>query len=227
MAACALCGKKVGMLDAGFYIGKKLICGSCHDMLIANVDFALAKCKSTEEIGERKQSLIEMFRQKITGNDIEMIITYINNAANIHYNVLENKAAENKESGGHSLTADSIQGVFEDKCDSHMLTTGFNFSGYDIKEYKGLVSGECVIGTGMLSDFLSGLSDLTGTKSNAYSDKMKTVKKEAVKEMIMESVYCGGNAIIGISYSHVTFAGTNMIGISVNGTSVWIEKSDD
>ena len=41
--------------------------------------------------------------------------------------------------------------------------------------------------------------------------------------MIAESVKNGGNAVIGISYEYVVFSG-NMIGISVNGTSVKIEK---
>lgn len=105
---------------------------------------------------------------------------------------------------------------------AHKLTTGNNFEGYRIINYIGLVSGEIVIGTGFLTDFKAGIADFFGVESKAYSDKLKDAKKAAVYEMIMESIKSGGNAIIGITYEYVTFSG-NMIGISVNGTSVKIE----
>ena len=56
---------------------------------------------------------------------------------------------------------------------------------------------------------------------------MKEIKQAAVNEMIEDSIKIGGNAIIGISYDHVTFSGKNMIGISVNGTSVVIQKNSN
>ena len=63
-----------------------------------------------------------------------------------------------------------------------------------------------------------------GVESKAYSDKLKDAKKTALHDMIVESVKNEGNAVIGISYEYVVFSG-NMIGISVNGTSVKIEKT--
>lgn len=107
---------------------------------------------------------------------------------------------------------------------NHKLTTGYNFEGYSITNYIGLVSGEIVIGTGFLSDFKASVADLFGVESKAYSDKLKDAKKTALHDMIVESVKNGGNAVIGISYEYVVFSG-NMIGISVNGTSVKIEKT--
>lgn len=112
---------------------------------------------------------------------------------------------------------------YEQALQEHQFTTGFNFEGYEIIEYLGLVSGESVTGTGYLSDLKAGLSDLFGTESVAYSEKMKDVKKAALYDMLEESVEKGGNATIGISYDYITFSG-NMIGISVNGTAVKIEK---
>ena len=44
--------------------------------------------------------------------------------------------------------------------------------------------------------------------------------------MIKNSTDLGGNAIIGISYGFMTFSG-NMIGVSVTGTSVRIDKCSD
>lgn len=103
-----------------------------------------------------------------------------------------------------------------------MLTTGVNFEGFCIKEYKGLVSGDVVLGTGVLSEIKSGLSDLFGAESDTYSEKIKSAKQKAVNDMICNSLNIGGNAIIGISYQISSFAGSNMIMISVNGTSVYV-----
>ena len=118
-----------------------------------------------------------------------------------------------------------IFNLFASEIKQHKLTTGYNFEGYKITEYNGLVSGEIVVGTGFLSDFKAGFSDMFGTKSKAYSDKLKIAKEKALNYMIIESIKNDGDAIIGISYEYLTFSG-NMIGISVNGTSVKIEKEE-
>lgn len=119
-----------------------------------------------------------------------------------------------------------LQAEHEEALASHKFTTGFNFEGYEIVEYLGLVSGEAVIGTGYLSDLKASFSDLLGVESEAYSDKMKYVKKAALYDMLNEAVKKGGNATIGISYDYVTFTG-NMIGISVNGTCVKIIQKNE
>ena len=105
----------------------------------------------------------------------------------------------------------------------HKVTTSYNFENMRINKYLGVVSGEIVIGTGLISDFKAGISDLLGIESQKYSHKIKQAKQVALYDMIEESIGRGGNAIIGISYGYVVFAG-NMIGISVSGTSVRVEE---
>lgn len=102
------------------------------------------------------------------------------------------------------------------------VTNGYNFCGYNITKYLGLVSGEVVEGTGMVSDLRANFSDIFGTTSKTYSEKIKRIKKAALSDMISEATSLGANAIIGISYNSMIFTG-NMIGISVNGTAVYIE----
>ena len=101
----------------------------------------------------------------------------------------------------------------------HKLTTGFNFEGYIIKEYIGLVSGEAVIGTNLIQDIKTSFSDLFGVESNTYANTIKNIKKKVLYDMIKESITNGGNGIIGISYSFMVLD-RDMIAVSVNGTSV-------
>ncbi len=105
----------------------------------------------------------------------------------------------------------------------HKLTTSNSFQEYKIVQHIGLVSGETVIGTSMITDTKTMLVDAFGIASDSYSKKMKEAKEEAILDMIRESIDKGGNAVVGISFDYITFAGSNMIGVSVVGTSVVIE----
>lgn len=116
------------------------------------------------------------------------------------------------------------QRIYTEAIQNHMLTTGYDFEGYTISEYHGLVSGECVIGSGLFSYLEASIANTLGTETSGYSEKMKNAKQLAVEDMIRQSVSLGGNSIIGISYS-ISNLLNNMIGISVNGTSVTIKKN--
>lgn len=106
----------------------------------------------------------------------------------------------------------------------HKLTTSNSFQEYKIVQHIGLVSGETVIGTGMIADTKAAFADAFGVASGSYSKKMKKAKEEAILDMIGESIDKGGNAIVGVNFNYITFAGSNMIGVSVVGTSVVIEE---
>ena len=115
------------------------------------------------------------------------------------------------------------QRLYVERLKNHMLTTGFSFEGYHITEYLSIVTGETVMGTGYFSDIGASISDLFGAEASAYSEKLRTAKRDVLNIMIKHSTDLGGNAIIGISYGFMTFSG-NMIGVSVTGTSVKVNS---
>lgn len=67
------------------------------------------------------------------------------------------------------------------------------------------------------------ITNTLGIETTGYSEKMKIAKQLALDEMIKQSVSMGGNSIIGVSYS-ISNLLSNMIGISVDGTSVTTER---
>lgn len=109
------------------------------------------------------------------------------------------------------------------KIKSHMITTGYNFEKHEIVAYRGIISGQVVLGTGFLSEFTSSFSDFFGTEANHFSDKLEKAKNAAMERLIEKSVLVGGNAIIGVDFDYIMF-GNNMIGVVANGTSVIVEK---
>ena len=49
-----------------------------------------------------------------------------------------------------------------------ILTTTPNIEGYKILEYKGLVTGETIIGANFMKDFFAGIRDIVGGRSKSY-----------------------------------------------------------
>ena len=103
-----------------------------------------------------------------------------------------------------------------------LLTSGYNFEGYAIKKYLGICSGECVLGTGFFSTLEASFSDTFGIKSNAYADKMRGAKEEAVECLEEFAKKLGANAIIGVDIDYNVFS-ADLVAVSANGTAVYIE----
>lgn len=102
-----------------------------------------------------------------------------------------------------------------------LMTTGFSFDGYSIDKYIGVFSGECALGTGFLSSLGSDISDIFGTNSKSYSNKLKQAKEYALEQLRDQTIAAGGNAIIGLSINYTMFS-RDIIGVIANGTAVKI-----
>ena len=96
---------------------------------------------------------------------------------------------------------------------------------YKIVDYKGIVSGEVVLGTGFLSEFTASFSDALGIESGTFAKKMSEAKQGALNNLIMNALLQGGNALIGVDFDYITFS-NNILGVSANGTAVVIEKEE-
>lgn len=108
---------------------------------------------------------------------------------------------------------------------NHKLTTGFNFDGYKITKYIAVISGNVVLGTGLFSEFVGSISDVLGTTSTPFENKMEKAKEIAIQKLIIKSATIGGNAIIGVDFDFFTL-NNNMIAVSANGSSVVIEEDE-
>ncbi len=106
-----------------------------------------------------------------------------------------------------------------------LTTTESSFQGYRSLECKGVVSADSIIGTGLVADAASALSDLSGSKSSMLASKMSGAKKEALQSIIEKAVLAGGNALIGVSFFPYVVNG-NMLGVSATGTAVRIEEEE-
>ena len=116
-------------------------------------------------------------------------------------------------------------GQMEEIVTAFPMTTGFEFDGYRIVDYKRVLSAEAVLGTGFVSEISAGIADIFGVASAAFEEKLEEARLSAEVKLVEKAGRVGANAIIGISINYTMFTG-NIIGVVVNGTAVVREKRE-
>ena len=75
-----------------------------------------------------------------------------------------------------------------------IVTTTPTIEGRIIREYKGVVTGETIIGANIVKDFFAGIRDIVGGRSASYEQVLREAKDTSMKEMIM--VATSGTAVV-------------------------------
>ena len=104
-----------------------------------------------------------------------------------------------------------------------ILSTTPTVEGHTIKEYKGVVTGETIIGANFVKDFFAGIRDIVGGRSGAYEKVLREAKDTSMKEMEDRALEMGANAIVGIDIDYETNGqGNSMLMVATSGTAVVI-----
>ena len=102
-----------------------------------------------------------------------------------------------------------------------IVTTTQSIQGHEIREYKGLVSGEVIFGLNFVKDLFASVRDFVGGRSNTYEKAMIDGREQAQREMEQRARAMGANAIVGVSYGYETVgANGSMLLVSISGTAV-------
>ncbi|MBW4708894.1 heavy metal-binding domain-containing protein [Roseobacter sp. YSTF-M11] len=100
-----------------------------------------------------------------------------------------------------------------------ILTTTNSVEGRTIKEYRGIVVGEAIMGANIVRDFFAQVTDIVGGRSGAYESKLKDARDEAMREVEERAAALGANAVVGIDLDYEV-VGDSMLMVSVSGTAV-------
>ena len=217
MSNCCICGKKLGRFDGNQLSAFErewssyLVCADCSKKIqklrSGDVQAYIARNNFIDNIADEK---VKEYISKIVRVPDEKEIDAFKQEENRRI-YEEQIKKENFEKQLHLLS----------EFNQIKITTGYNFEGYNITEYKNVISGECVLGTGFLSELFASTSDLFGMTNGTFSGKLKAAKNQALL-LLRESCYEEkGNAIIGVDFDYITFQ-NNMIGVVANGTAVTI-----
>lgn len=226
MSVCKCCGKKLGILAGLNMLSEEYnepICDACFYKFKTQLNI-LGQSKDIYSLEVNYENTIVLIRKCDFPEDaIKYILLYVESLKQAITKKLQQYIVEQSE---ETLR---IEKELEQKLhlkkllDNHKMTTGYTFDGYRIKSYNGVISGSVVLGTGFLSELGASISDLFGSQSELFSDKLETAREMALKNLVKKSIQNSGNAIIGIDFNYITFL-NNMIGVVANGTSVVIEK---
>jgi uncharacterized protein YbjQ (UPF0145 family) len=101
------------------------------------------------------------------------------------------------------------------------MTTTPSIEGKAIAEYRGIVTGEAILGANLFRDFFAGIRDIVGGRSTAYEKELQKARQIALQEVEDEARNLGANAVVGIDLDYeVVGQGGSMLMVSVSGTAV-------
>ena len=89
-----------------------------------------------------------------------------------------------------------------------IITTTQSIEGQTIREYKGIVVGEAIVGANIVRDFFASITDVIGGRSGAYEQKLADEARARCT-----------NAVVGVDLDYEV-VGESMLMVSMSGTAV-------
>ena len=106
-----------------------------------------------------------------------------------------------------------------------ITTTTPSVEGHPIREYKGIVMGEAILGANIVKDFLAGITDIVGGRSGAYEKELETARSIALSELEQRARERGANAVVGVDLDYEVLGQRGgMLMVSASGTAVVIDE---
>lgn len=102
-----------------------------------------------------------------------------------------------------------------------IITTTGSIDGSDIREYKGVIAGEAVVGANIFRDMFASIRDVVGGRSGSYEKVLRKAREAAFEDMAEQAEDMGANAIVGVDIDYEILGQENgMLMVSVSGTAV-------
>lgn len=103
-----------------------------------------------------------------------------------------------------------------------IVTTTPTIDGKKIIEYKGIVTGEAIMGANIVRDIFASITDIVGGRSAAYESKLSDARQVALQEMEKNASELGANAIVGVDLDYEVVR-EGMLMVTSSGTAVVVK----
>ena len=102
-----------------------------------------------------------------------------------------------------------------------LISTTSTLEGVQILEYKGIVTGEAILGANIFRDLFAGIRDIVGGRAGSYEKVLRGAREQAMEELQLQASELGANAVIGVDIDYETVGGQgSMLMVSISGTAV-------
>jgi uncharacterized protein YbjQ (UPF0145 family) len=106
---------------------------------------------------------------------------------------------------------------------SMLITTTPFIEGRPVREYKGAIYSQAILGANIVLDLMAAIRDVIGGHSRSYERVLERARQDAIKALIKEAEKVGANAIVGVDLDYNTVGPQGqMMMVSVSGTAVVI-----
>jgi len=107
-----------------------------------------------------------------------------------------------------------------------IITTTNAVEGRRVRDYKGIVMGEAIIGANIVKDLFAAVRDVVGGRAGAYERALREARQEALRAMAAHARELGGNAVIGVDIDYeVLGKASSMLMVTAAGTAVELEEA--
>ncbi|MFN0151246.1 MAG: heavy metal-binding domain-containing protein [bacterium] len=105
-----------------------------------------------------------------------------------------------------------------------IITTTSVIEGRQVQEYKGIVTGEAIVGANLFRDMFANIRDIVGGRSAAYEKELAKARSIALGELEEAAQRLGANAILAVDLDYeVLGQGNGMLMVSASGTAVVVK----
>src|SRR3954471_20402072 len=96
----------------------------------------------------------------------------------------------------------AVECVSQDMVSPMIVTTTPTVEGKRIREYRGIVTGEAIMGANIFRDLFAGLRDIVGGRSAAYEKELRRARETAMAELAANAQELGANAVVGVDLDY-------------------------
>ena len=105
-----------------------------------------------------------------------------------------------------------------------ILSTTPTLQGREIQDYRGIVTGEAIVGANLFRDVFAGIRDIIRGRSGAYEKELAKARQIAFEEMEEAARGLGANAVVGIDLDYeVVGQNGSMLMVTASGTAVLVQ----
>ena len=105
-----------------------------------------------------------------------------------------------------------------------IITTTPSIEGKRIIDYKGVISGEVIVGINAFKDLFASVRNIIGGRSKSYEDELVKARAAAMKELEEQAEDLGANAIVGVDIDYQALGADNgMMMVIASGTAVYCQ----
>ncbi|MDW3204945.1 MAG: heavy metal-binding domain-containing protein [Alphaproteobacteria bacterium] len=102
-----------------------------------------------------------------------------------------------------------------------IVTTTDSVEGRQITGYKGIVSGEAIIGANIFRDLFASVRDIVGGRSGSYEKVLRDAKEAALEDLERQAQDLGADAVVAVDLDYEVLGKENgMLMVVANGTAV-------